>query len=61
VEEIGKKIEMLANYLFSEVNDFVGFLLIKYEDIDINTTKFKFDWKRQINPFPPCPHTGSFY
>ena len=45
VEEIGKKIEKLPDYLFSEVNDFVEFLLIKYGDTDINTAKFKFDWE----------------
>jgi len=45
VEEIGTKIEKLPNFLFSEVNDFVEFLLTKYSNREIQKTKFKFDWE----------------
>jgi len=45
IEEIGKKIEKLPDYLFSELNDFVDLLLKKHNNREIQKTKFKFDWE----------------
>ena len=42
---IGNKTEKLPDYLFSVVNDFVEFLLIKHGNEDTHRAKFKFDWE----------------
>ena len=44
--DIGAKIEKLPSHIIPEINDFIDFLLDKYNrGNEIDESKFKFDWE----------------